>query len=303
MPLESAKKQENQNSPMLQQSAFCRLIKRQELDAIQVKHPLFTAEILLQGAQLIQFTPQNKSDWIWLSPEAQFLKGEAVRGGIPICWPWFGVPEKNPNAVQASIHSAASHGFAREKEWALAELTESCHGVTLSFRLRDIQSWPFDAEVSATFTLGRSLSIDLTTENRGHQPFSISQALHTYLPTPDIEQTQIFINHHCSYVDALDNWQPKQQTNAISFNQEVDRIYRSGGPFFIRTPTQTLKLLSNSQSAVVWNPWIEKSKRLSQFGINRYQEMFCVETANVLDDYVTIDSGQSHRLTMELTLA
>lgn len=297
---------------------FCKTLQLDELEAIRIEHPLFKATLLLQGAQLIEFCPSNNNfiNALWLSPSAKYKTGTSIRGGIPICWPWFGNLDKNPSEIQQQVpqnKTANAHGFARNLNWQVKSIEEDCHQVVIELILASNkntkQTWPYDFELCARFIFSNSLELELKTKNNGEIPFSISQALHSYFPTADIQQTYIHNAHASRYVDALDHWQQKLQSGRIAFSQETDRLYffdqhRNKHQYVLRveTPDQQLEIhTENSQSAVIWNPWIEKSKRLSQFKDEDYQHMFCIESANVLSDIQTIKAGQSASLKLTLS--
>lgn len=291
---------------------FCTLIKIDELDALKIEHPSFKATLLLQGAQLVEFRPQNRQfeNVLWLSPSAQYKQGKPIRGGIPICWPWFGDLDKNPEVIQDQIKhqdSAGAHGFARSLPWEIKNIYEDCHHIEVTLILTSNSAskelWPFDFDLEAKFTFSTKLKLKLTTTNTGIHPFSLSQALHTYLPTVDIDRSYIHNTHNLTYIDALDNWNKKQQIGKISFSSETDRLYffdESNYSLRLETPNQTLLINnSNSQSAVIWNPWIEKSKRLSQFSPLDFKNMLCIETANVVTDIKNIDVGKQTEICVE----
>ena len=289
---------------LLTTAAFCTAKKIHELNIIDVNHPNFSARISLQGAQLLSFKPTNKPDFLWLSETVEYKAGQSLRGGIPICWPWFGVVDKNIKEVKGAINSKAAHGFARTMQWQLHSLKESVHGVKLSLFLESnaetLKLWPFQFKLFAHFDFTHTVSISLETINTDTKSMCFTQALHSYFPTTDILATTIKGLNNISYTDALDQWQEKQQTGQVSFDQEVDRIYKSGGPFILSSPQQSLLLeTQNSQSTVVWNPWINKSRTLSQFSHTDYLNMFCVENANALEDVVK--PKQSHQLIMKLS--
>ena len=298
------------NAHMLQQAAFTQLSQVDELAILNIRHPLFEAEIALQGAQLLRFRPTGQPDWIWLSPEAEYKQGQSLRGGVPICWPWFGVAAKNPDLlcqqIKPNAEQAGSHGFARALNWDLVSLNERAHGVELALQLNSnadtLDIWPFPFKLTAIFHLGRTLDIRLVTDNLSDQTMMISQALHTYFPCEDIQRVRIQGTGNQALTDALDNWSETVQQGTQHFNEEVDRIYHTGGPFRLETGSTPLSLTShNSQTSVIWNPWIEKSKRLSQFADYRYKEMFCVETANVLSDCKEIEPNS--QISIGFTLA
>lgn len=285
-------------------SRFCQLKHRGELPCIDIHHPAFSAAILLQGAQLLSYVPAGEPDWIWLSEQAEYRHGVSVRGGIPVCWPWFGNAAMNPADVRASITSSEppAHGFARSREWQLQDLSETDDSVVITLSLDAPASslWQADARAELRFTLSASaLQLDLTT-TAGSTPFVFTQALHTYFPTDDIRQTRIGGVDEYRYTDALDDWQEKIQKGDVQFSGETDRIYSVPATLTLHTPGRTLALNSNSHSAVIWNPWIEKSQRLSQFADDAWQRMYCVETANALHDCVSLDAGMSCTLSMKL---
>ena len=300
---------------------FCQQVHIDQLEAIKIEHPLFSATLLLQGAQLIEFTPSDRlNNLLWLSDTVEYKKGKPLRGGIPICWPWFGNLDKNPTAIQNQIqadhntNTAGAHGFARSMPWQVVSINESCHQVEVILALiSNAESkalWPFEFNLEARFVFSNKLEVELTTTNTGNKAFAISQALHTYLPTADIRKTYIHNAHNSLYIDALDSWKEKKQTGRIGFSEETDRLYfftnkpndQQQYELRVESPAQQLVLKNtHSQSAVIWNPWIEKSKQLSQFQPEDYQRMFCIETANVMSDHRVLEPNQKQRLTLELS--
>lgn len=301
---------------------FCKLITIDALNAIRIEHPLFNSTLLLQGAQLIEFSPSKNqfNNLLWLSDSAKYQHGQSVRGGIPICWPWFGNLDKNPNAIQQQVPNpdlAQAHGFARNLDWKIHSIQEVCHFVQVELVLEanaeTKKLWPFDFNLIARFTFSETLEVELITTNLDQQEMIISQALHTYLPTADITKTYIHTPRSAFYIDAMDNWKEKQQVGRINFNQETDRLYFFGDltnkeqqnhyQLRVESPNQQL-LLNNEQSnsAVIWNPWIDKSLRLSQFQMDDYKTMFCIETANVMQDAKTLKSQQQHNLKFTLSM-
>lgn len=292
--------------------AFCQLIRIDELQALKITHPLFSATLLLQGAQLIEFTPAHHKEHnlLWLSDCAQYKHGKPIRGGIPICWPWFGNIEKNPECIQTQLPNPAlanAHGFARTQDWHITAINENCHFVEVTLQLISSHDthiiWPFDFSLDITFKFSKTLAISLTTTNTGSRPFSISQALHSYLPTQDIEHSDISSTYNLRYIDALDDWKNKVQGKRIRFTAETDRLYffeKEDYSLHLRTPTNSVEINNkNSQSAVIWNPWIDKSKRLSQFHNDDYKTMLCIETANVLSDIKDVLPQKKSTLAVE----
>ncbi|MEH6347336.1 MAG: D-hexose-6-phosphate mutarotase [Bermanella sp.] len=292
---------------MLNSAAFCSLQTEGELECIQIEHPKFNAQLCLQGAQLTQFNSNVSGPLLWLSPDAKFEQGKSVRGGIPICWPWFGAVEFNPDAVKRNIPvSQGAHGFARNMLWQLHYLKESAHdvciGLKLSHNKQTLEKWPFEFELICHFQLSDNLKMQLECKNLSKKDLTLSQALHTYLPTPNIKNTLIQGAHNSLYIDALDGWRQKVQTGSVKFTEEVDRIYIGHKNYRVLREDKDLILNSNSHSSIIWNPWIKKSQWLSHYPDTGFESMLCIESANVLDDYISLAPGQtSQALSLELS--
>lgn len=297
----------------LSTARFTRQARTGGLATLEVQHPLFSAALALQGAHLYHFAPAGSDSWLWLSPDARFEPGRAIRGGIPICWPWFGDPARNPEPVRDQLHgdSLPAHGFARTRMWVLAELAETDQEVLITLVPDDKgdsgtapeAQWRGSASVSLTFRFrGDSLSLELTTTNTGTQPLALTQALHTYLPTADIASTTLHGLQGTTYLDTLDGWQSKKQDGDVSFDGETDRIYQASPAISVHGPDQYFYLTARgSASTVVWNPGPDKARRLSDFPDNDWTAMLCVETANAAADFRTLAPGQNHTLAMTLS--
>lgn len=280
----------------------CRYHQEGSLAAIAIDHPAFSASILFQGAQLVRFAPRGQSSWLWLSETEPFHEEEAVRGGIPVCWPWFGDPSRNPAPVRQHIHTDQAHGLVRTADWQLESIEESAHQVSLALALDthqlDATLWSGQARVVIRFHCAADrLKMELETTNTGATPLHLSQALHSYFPTADIRQTQVHGLSGQRYVDALEGWQTKIQEAPVEFNGEIDRIYCVPGKMQLATPQGVMQLEQQSaRTAIVWNPWQEKALRLSHFAPTAWERMYCVETANALEDYVTLDPDGTHTM-------
>ncbi len=297
---------ESSNQPPLSlapgQWSFTRWTTIGQLEALEVRHPLFSATITLQGAHLIRFAPHDEPNWLWLSDTARFQPERPVRGGIPICWPWFGDPARNPPEVRKRVRSGRAHGFARTALWSLEDVQESAHEVEISLSLDAngdfSEHWTGHALALVTFRFSvGGCQMALTTTNLDQEPLAFCQALHTYLPTSDILKSRILGLGTSQYIDAVDHWQYKTQDGPVYFEGEVDRIYESGEPVTVVTPAGSRKLCPvGSDSTVVWNPGPYKAARLSDFPGSAWQTMLCVETANAASDYRVLNTGQSHTL-------
>lgn len=294
--------------PTLQRS------KIDELDAVTISCENYRATVLLQGAQLIHFSTKNDPDnWLWVSEKAKYKTGDSVRGGVPICWPVFGQFEANPQPVKDSFANCRldlqQHGFARNQVFnvdlfnPLHVNQRLQHFSSLTLSLPDLEDFEPKLGLQVKFLFGsEGFSIALTTTNHSKQKVDFSQALHTYLPTADIEKTIISGLDKATYTDALDDWQIKTQHGKVTFSEGVDRIYHASPRLFIDKPGVSLPYLESkgSNSTVVWNPWHTKAHEISQFGAEDYKKMLCVETANAHLDSITLMPGESHQLSVEI---
>ncbi|MHB8743702.1 MAG: D-hexose-6-phosphate mutarotase [Sulfuricaulis sp.] len=256
-----------------------------------------TATIVLQGAHVLAWAPRGQKPVIWCSRAAKFLPGKSIRGGVPICWPWFG-----PHAVEASF---PAHGFARTVPWeVIGTQTLADNSTRLVFRLLQSEYtrtlWPYASSLECHITVGAGLEIELVTHNQGGNPITIGAALHTYFEVSDVSKVAIHGLEDCFYLDKVDGGRRNQQSGPVTIGKEIDRIYlNSTADCLIDDPgfERRLRISKHgSSSSVVWNPWTEKASKMGDFGDNGYLNMVCVESANAADDVVTIPPGGTHRL-------
>jgi len=285
-------------------------IQRIEMDQLAVwrvrrgEDELLIAE---QGAQILSYRQGDAPPIIWLSEEAAFQQGQSVRGGVPICWPWFGDLARNPQTVQASYHGeqpAPFHGLVRTVPWQLREQRSDGDAAILEFdcpqALGALPGWPHRVELTLRIRLADDLQLSLSSRNDGDESVAISQALHSYFAVSDIHQVRVEGLAGCPYIDTLLDWKECQQQDDLHFSGETDRVYQQlpatlnlVDPGWNRRIQLTTR---SSTSAVLWNPWIDKARRLSSFADDAWQRMLCIETANVTEDVVVLEPGQCHTL-------
>lgn len=262
-----------------------------ELEYLQVDTPYCRAKIYLQGAQITEFIPCDKPPLLWVSEAEPFLAGKSIRGGIPVCWPWFGT---HPSA------DFPAHGIARTALWRVETINEQADSTRITLSLppsqMDEKYWAYHSALKIEFILSTQLIVRLSTTNLDNRTINFSQALHSYFPTSAIAQTTVEGLANTPYNQFGQDY--RQDEKLIHFTQETDRVHTSTPKTqLIHTPEGIIKVeKENSTSCVVWNPWVEKSKRLSHFYDHEYQHMLCVETANVEDDTVTLQPKQTHTL-------
>ncbi len=260
------------------------------------------AEISLYGAQVIRWKPAGAEEVLFLSEKSYWDVGHAIRGGIPVCFPWFGDKSDDP--------SAPKHGFVRTKQWRLDSLSALDDGsVTLvCFTESDAStrpSWPHDFCVAYRITVGAKLRLEFTVINRGKTAMRFEEALHTYLRVGKVQNVVVRGLGEGAYLDKTDGFKEKPQSGDVTFCKETDRIYlNSEGAVEVIDPAlkRTLKTDKvNSKTTVVWNPWIEQSAKLADFGNDEWKQMVAIEGCNVQTAAIQLDPGAEH--TMRVTLS
>ena len=271
------------------------------------------AELLVaqQGAQVLSFQQGGQPPLIWLSEWADYRRQQSVRGGVPICWPWFGDLGRNPLPLQAQHDNpgaAPFHGGVRALDWQLLGIDSEGEAIHLQFafdtRQHPLPDWPHAAVLRLDIRLDERLHLDLTSHNPGNEPLILSQALHSYFAVSDIRQVAVHGLDGSRYLETLEDWQERTQRGELRFAGEIDRLYLDVPPRLRLHDAgwnRDLHLETRgSRSAVLWNPWIDKARRLSSFAEDAWQRMLCIETANVWDDCVELAPGESHRLGLSL---
>lgn len=263
--------------------------------------PLAQARMSLQGAHLMSWQPRGQQPVIWMSERAQFAQGLALRGGVPLCWPWFGAkPASN------------AHGFARTAMWQITDSMLHTDGrVQLRLGLRDSPStrelWNQGFELLLNCTMGADLRLELCTRNTGATPMTLTQALHSYFCVGDITRTQVLGLEGCTYLDKVQDFAPMRQHGAIRFTNETDRVYvDTTADCIIEDEAWGRRIRvakQGSLSTVVWNPWLERASALSDMAPQGYRHMLCVETCNAGPDQITVEPGGQHCLSAHISVS
>jgi glucose-6-phosphate 1-epimerase len=256
-----------------------------------------TAEIALQGAQVLAFQPRGSAPVLFLSSRALYAPGKAIRGGIPICWPWFGPHPTDPGKPQ--------HGFVRTLPWAVLGTAGRDDGTTeVRLGLQDTPAtralWPHPFALTLTVQVGRELRVALETHNPGAESMTVTEALHAYFHIGDLAALRIGGLEGTTYIDKVAGDQRQVQAGPITITGETDRVYiDTTGACVVEDSGLERRIevtKEGSQSTVVWNPGPEKAARMADLGDDEYTRMVCVEVANALDDRVVIAPGADHRL-------
>lgn len=272
----------------------------------QIANDFCTGEIFDYGAQLSAWKPRGASEsLIWMSRHSRFETGRAIRGGVPICFPWFGsgtTGKKTP-----------AHGLARLSNWnfigqnilpdgstsVFYAISEVDFGPQLANTREKIS--PFNATLTVNF--GPKLHLEFRVKNTGDQDFNYEIALHTYLRVADARTCTISGLEGEEYLDKVGGGR-NRQAGEVHIAGEVDRIYLTEKTLRVSDPQAGSYLeieKTGSANTIVWNPWIEKSQAMADFGDEEYRGMLCVEAGNVGDNAITLTPASSHTLSYTLS--
>lgn len=276
------------------------------LPIINVHNAHARAQISLYGAQVLAFRPRAAdADVLFLSPQALYQSGKAIRGGVPVCWPWFG---PDPQGL-----GRPNHGFARTRLWTLQHTATTAEGATrIVLVLADTPEtravWPHAFELTLEISVGATLDLALSTRNTGDAPLQITQALHSYFAVGDIAQVTVTGLDGCAYIDNATGARGavRQQVGGVRFDAEVDRIYTDAPAELALVDgarQRTLRIASaGSRTAVVWNPGDAVAAGMADLPSGGYRHFVCVETANAAHEVVSVPPGGEHRLVARIGL-
>jgi glucose-6-phosphate 1-epimerase len=269
------------------------------LTSIAVSTKNAAADVCLHGAQLLGFKPAGEQEMLWLSEKSVFEKGKAIRGGIPLCFPWFGPHPTDKTKPQ--------HGFARLQYWEVVSVKETAgETVLIELGLKEsaasLQLWPYSFLAIARFTIGKSLEVQLTVTNTGKESFEYSDALHTYFNISNIDVIAVEGLQDATYYDAFGTELKTQHGQLLYFNAETNRRYVNTTAGCIIHDKEYNRKISvaktGSKVTVVWNPGEDTTKTMSDIKPDGYKNFVCVEPANAYAgiDIITLAPGQSHTL-------
>ncbi|NMM16280.1 MAG: D-hexose-6-phosphate mutarotase [Cellulomonas sp.] len=275
------------------------------LPVLRVSALAATAEIYLHGAHVTSWVPMGQRPVVWLSAASRFDADSAIRGGVPICFPWFGARAGHPEGPQ--------HGFARLSHWELVDTRDQGDEVVVQLRLTDSEAtrasdWPYMFAATFTVVVGAQLSMTLEVMNRDTTEFTFEEALHTYLAVGDVRATEVSGLEGTPYVDRPTGPDPVPgEPGTARFTDLTDRIYLATAA---RTTVRDVAggraigiSKDGSDSTVVWNPWVDNARAMADFGDDEWTGMICVETCNVRDDSVLLEPDQSHSMTARLEVS
>lgn len=275
------------------------------LEIISITNKFGSAKITTNGAHVLEYAPAGEKNLLWVSKKAYLTPGKPVRGGVPVCWPWFG---------SAPHEGWPGHGFVRKEEWEVVEAAQLPSGATklvlkLDSDMKEFEMAEFPFTVHMLFTVGKELEMTLLMVNKGDKPVEIGCALHTYFAVSDINNIVVTGLDKCHYFDyrvGAPKFEGNYQSGDVKVNAEIDYVYfpASGTTEIVDPGWGRIITIekSGSDSIVVWNPWIEKAKTMADYAPEEYTGMICVECANTKCDPRVLLPGVPHQITQKIGL-
>jgi glucose-6-phosphate 1-epimerase len=276
------------------------------LPGLDVSTPVASARAYFHGAHVASWQPAHAPHPVlWMSGRSFFLPDRPIRGGVPICFPWFGPHRSDP--------SAPAHGFARLADWILSDVQTSSDGtVTLDFMLTndDVVSpqWPYPFRLTHRIRVGSTLTMTLEVQNVGAESFQFEEALHTYFTVRDVRHVTVAGLHDTDYLDKVaSSARRPQHDELITFAGETDRVYLDTAATCVIHDHGLNRRISiakmRSSSTIVWNPWVRKARAMADFGDEEWPGMLCIESGNVEPSEVRLAAGHTHSMSAEISVA
>ncbi len=275
------------------------------LQFLSVENSHATATIALQGAHVIHWQPKSAvQPVLWLSSNARYTEGRSIRGGIPICWPWFG--------AHPTDSSYCPHGFARVIPWKVLQTSILANGATrllLEMTHTDVtkKQLSYDYRFVLAITVGQTLRLEMMTTNLASHPFMIGEAFHTYFNISDVDNVEITGLENLMFSDKVAGYQRNVQHGPIKFDGEFDRVYLNSRRDCVIHDTGYERKIrvtkSCSHTTIIWTPWGDKASQMGDMGAEKeWRKMICLESANAMENSVTIYPNETHTMVTEYSL-
>jgi glucose-6-phosphate 1-epimerase len=266
------------------------------LPKVSITSAAAAGQMYLHGAHVTSWKPAGAEEVLFLSSHSRWEEGCAIRGGIPICFPWF--------RAKSDDSHAPAHGFVRTKAWQLESIVQRGSAISVSmFTESDASTrrwWPADFRLVHRVTFGSELYLALEATNRGTMPVRFQEALHTYHRVGHVQTALLHGLNKVHFLDNTDSNREKVQDGDVAIVSETDRAYLTAQPgLVLEDPTLKRSIhiaKENSRTTVVWNPWVEGARALADLGDDEWTQMFCVEASNVLEYAVDLAPGKQHRM-------
>ncbi len=270
---------------------------------VQITSPLGEGEIYLHGAQVTSWKPAGAGEVIFLSTKSRWEEGQAIRGGIPICFPWFRGKKDDPKAP--------AHGFARTTAWQIEGIVESASGVTVTMFTQSSERtqrwWPGEFRLVHRVTFGSELKLELECSNTGKTPLCFEEALHTYHRVADVHDVRVQGLDGVHFLDNIDLNKEKMQRGDFAAVSQTDNAYmNTQGAADLLDPKMKRRIRltkTNSDTTVVWNPWREGAQGMRDLGDAEWTQFLCVEASNILSSAVNLEPGGKHTMRAAIGVA
>jgi glucose-6-phosphate 1-epimerase len=270
---------------------------------VLITSSLSEGEIYLHGAQVTAWKPAGSDELLFLSTRSRWEEGQAIRGGIPICFPWFRAKIGDPQAP--------AHGFVRTKMWQLESIVENERGVTVSMFTESDELtrrwWPGEFRLVHRATFGSELTLELLCTNTGKRPLRFEEALHTYNRVSEVQNVRVLGLDAVRFLDNTDSNKEKTQSGDIAIVSQTDSAYlNTRNEIDLVDPGLQRRIRlrkSNSLTTVVWNPWREAGQAMRDLGDGEWSQFLCVEASNILDAAIDLAPGQEHTMTAVISLS
>ena len=267
------------------------------LPMVQVGAPSAAGEMYLHGGHVTSWNQPASRKFFSSRPNSLWADGHAIRGGVPICFPWFGDKADDPHAP--------AHGFVRTKSWQLESIEQTGDAVTVSMSTASDADtkkwWPADFRLLHRATFGAELVLELVMTNPGSTAARFEEAMHAYHRVGDAARATVSGLDRTAYLDKTDSFRKKVQQGDVVIDSETDRVYLdTRHPLTLSDPVlhrQIQVTKQNSQTTVVWNPWVQGARKLADLAGDQWKQMLCIETSNVGDFAVELAPGQQHSMT------
>ena len=274
------------------------------LPKVQIATAAATAEIYLHGAQVTAWKPADAAEVIFVSDQSHWQDGKAIRGGVPICFPWFRAKTDDPDAP--------SHGVVRTKQWRLDSIMEETDGsVVVVCSTESDEStrrwWLHEFRLVHRIKVGSALSMELAASNTGSTPLEFEEALHTYFRVGQVESVHVRGLDGVAYLDNTDANRAKLQSGDATFTSATDNAYLdTEAPLELVDPTLGRVIRTDKQGSattVVWNPWRQGAASLADLGDEEWRVMACVEASNILKSAIYLGPGEEHTMRSTLSIS
>lgn len=276
------------------------------LPVLKLRSELCTAQVFAHGAHVAQWKPSQHDEVLFLSKNSSYANGKAIRGGIPICFPWFGPRSNDP---LPNGKPSPQHGFARNRSWNPIAIKEHTNGtIELTCALTPDEEtttlWKPSMEVLLSVLFGSELEVRLSVKNTSNETFDYEDALHTYLHVGDVTATTIEGFHGYHYLDKLDQNQRKPHTET-SLTTAADRVYFDHEETVrLKTPTRIITIeKTGSRTTVLWNPWREKAQSMADLHPESWKEFVCIEAVNAGSNAVKLAPQEMHTTVQRISVS